>query len=94
MFDFHAAGFEADEREQIVDELEQPHAVGVHRVEQVARVIVERPVEALHQRFQRREQQRERRAQFVADVGEKAAFDLVQFEELAIAFFERRAVFV
>ena len=29
-FDFHPAGFEADEVEQIIDEFEQPHAVGVH----------------------------------------------------------------
>ena len=41
MLDFHAAGFEADEVEQIVDEFEQPHAIGVHGGEQIARVLVE-----------------------------------------------------
>ena len=87
--DFHAAGFQADQVEQVVDELEQPHAVGVHGHQQLLRVSsIERPAESVEQRFQRREQQRQRRAQFVADVGEEAALDLVQFPELLVAFLE------
>ena len=35
--DFHAAGFQPDQVEQIVDQLEQAHAVGVHDGQQIAR---------------------------------------------------------
>ena len=93
-FDFHAAGFQADQVEQVVDELEQAHAVGMHGDEQLAGLLVEGAVEAMEQRFQRREQQRQRRAQFVADVGEEAALDLVQFLQLLVAFLELLPVLV
>ena len=49
---------------------------------------------ALEQGFQRREQQRQGRAQFMADVGEEPALEAVEFDQLAVGFFELLAVFV
>ncbi len=87
-FDFHPAGFEADEVEQIIDEFEQPHAVGVHGEQQIMHAGIDLAGEALEQHFQRRKQQRERGAQFMADVGEEPALQAVQFHQLPVGFLE------
>jgi len=44
--------------------------------------------------LQRSQQQGQRRAQLVADIGEKAALDLVEFLEFLIAVLQRLFVFV
>ncbi len=86
--DLKPPGFEPDQVEQIVDELEQPHAVGLHGQEHIASAGVELGLIFLDERFQRREQQGQRRAQFVADVGEETALELVKLDELPVGFFE------
>src|SRR6185369_8264856 len=93
-FDFHAAGLQAHEVEQVVDQFEQPHAVGVHCREQTACLRVGDPATLVQERFERRQEQRERRAQFVADVGEETALDLVEFLELAVIFLKLQAVLI
>src|SRR5439155_11133771 len=47
-----------------------------------------------HQRFEGSDQQRQRRAQLMADIGEEPVFDLVQLEEFLIAHFERYPVLI
>src|SRR5262249_24419850 len=58
------------------------------RQQHVAGLRLELPAEAMDQPVERREQQRERRAQFVADVREEAALHLVQLDELAVVFLD------
>ena len=48
--------------------------------------------EAVEQIFQRSDQQRKRRAQFVADIGEKPALGLVQLHQFAMTFFQLEAI--
>src|SRR5207237_8410952 len=67
---------------------------GMHGNEQVFAVVIERAVEPLEQGFQRGQQQRQGRAQFVADVGKKAAFDFVELLQLLVGFLEDDFVFL
>ncbi len=60
--DLQPPGFEPDEVEQIIDELEQSHAVGLHGQEHIAPAGVELGLIFLDERFQRRKQQGQRRA--------------------------------
>jgi hypothetical protein len=64
----------------------------MHRGQQTFCLRVE--VESAKQGFQRRKQQRQRGSQFVTDVREEAAFDLVQFNELLVAFFQSGSAFI
>ena len=66
----------------------------MHRRQQIPRFLVHRAIEPAEQCFQGRQQQREGRAQFMADVGEEPALDLVQFLQLLVAFLQRLAVLV
>src|SRR5207248_7360333 len=94
LFDVHPPGLEPDQIEQVVDQFQKPHGVGVHGAQDFARLLVHRAFQSLHQRFQRRQQQRQRRAQFMADIGEKPALDLVEFQKLLIGLLELPAVLV
>jgi hypothetical protein len=89
-FDLHLTGLQTDESEQVVDQLEQAHAVGLHRIEKIAGFGI---AHFLAEPFQRRQQQSERGAKFVRDVGEKAVLDLVELDELLMTVFEFRFFF-
>ena len=57
-FDLQAAGFEPNEIQQIVNQFEEPHSIGLHGGEQAFCFRIKLPPKALHQILQRREQQR------------------------------------
>src|SRR5206468_603665 len=80
--------------EQVVDQLEQAHAIRVHRRQETARVRVRDAAALVQQRFEWREEQRERRAQLMADVCEEPALDLVEFLELAVALLQLQPVLI
>src|SRR6185369_14352168 len=76
--DLHHAGFQADQVQKIVDEFQEPHAIGLHRDEQILRLVIKRATKSLDKCFQWRQKEGQRRSQFVADVGKETAFDLVE----------------
>ena len=92
MLDFHAAGFEPDQIEQVINQLQQSHAVGMHGPEQFFCVPIQ--IEPTQQHLERGDEQCQRRAQLMADIGEESVFDLIQFEELLVAFLQRLSVLV
>ncbi len=77
-----AAGFEARELEQRVDELQQPQRVAVRGLEQ-RRIVGSGPAQQFGDGS---EHQRQRRAEFVADVGEELDLRAVEFGERLGAF--------
>lgn len=92
--DFHAAGFEAYEVEEVIDEFEEAHAIGLHGGEQVMRFVVVLVFGLDEQIFEGCQQEGERGAEFVADIGEEVAFGLVEFEEFLVVFLEFLLVLV
>ena len=66
----------------------------MHGRQEIACVRVRDPAALVQQRFERRQEQRERRAQLMADVGEETTLDLVEFLELAVAVLELPAVLI
>jgi hypothetical protein len=76
-----AAGLDAREVEQSIDQLQQPHAVAVRDRDELAAVLARVVSRRGQYLFQWRQHQRERRAELVADVGEEqrlGAVDLGQ----------------
>src|SRR5205085_12162585 len=61
---------------------QEAHAVRLHGDEQIARFLIKGAIKAPEQRFQWSEEQCQRSAQLVADVGEEASLDLIQFDQL------------
>ena len=66
----------------------------MHGRQEIARGQVRDPAALVQQRFERRQEQRERRAQLMADVGEETTLDLVEFLELAVALLELLPVLI
>src|SRR5437016_12355449 len=93
-FDLHNARLESNEIEQVINQLEQPHAIGLHGDEQIPALAIKGGFVAIEQRLQRRQQQGKRRAQLMADIGEEPAFYLVQFGQLFVFLLERLFVLV
>jgi hypothetical protein len=92
--DLQPAGLEADDFEQVVDQLEQAHAVGVHGLEHLLRGDIHGLAEFLDEHLERPEQEGERRAELVADIGEEAALELVELDEFVVRLLERFAVLI
>src|SRR5207247_11045650 len=90
----HYTGLQPNKIEQVVDQFEQTHAIGMHRDQQISALLVERTLETIQKRLQRREQQGERGAQLVADIREESAFHFIHFPQLLIRFFEDLFVLV
>jgi len=87
---FHAAGFKPDQIEQVINQFEQPHSVGVHGAQEFFGIAID--IEALEQGFHGCDEQRQWCAQFMTDVGEESAFDLVKLDEFAVVFFNQLAI--
>ena len=66
----------------------------MHGRQEIACVRVRDPAALVQQRFERRQEQRERRAQLMADVGEETTLDLVEFLELAVALLQLLPVLI
>ena len=66
----------------------------MHRGQQAACFRVRDPAVLVQHGFERRQEQRERCAQLMADVGEEPALDLVKLGELAVGFFQHLFVLV
>src|SRR5437899_8185257 len=64
----------------------------MHRYQQIAALLVERTLEAVEERLQRSQKKCKWRAQLMADVREKPAFDLIHFAQLIIALFQHLLV--
>ena len=93
--DVGVAGVEADEVQQVVDELEQPQSVLLehlgHFLDQgFGGLVGEQRSQALGDA----EHDGERRAEFVADVGEEPGLRLVEFAELPVLRFQQSARFL
>src|ERR1019366_1853017 len=76
----HAAGFDAREIEQAVDQLLQPEAVSVNQLEQLFVLAGAFPGVG-EKLLYRAEHQSQRGAELVADVGEESGFGAVNFSE-------------
>src|ERR1041384_3780751 len=64
----------------------------MHRPQEVFGFVIQ--PESLQQIFQRGNQQGERCTQLMADIGEKAALDLIELLQFLVGFFEGAAAFV
>src|ERR1041385_7620811 len=87
---FHPPRFQPHEVKQVINQFQKAHAIGMHRAQQLFRIPIE--IEPVNQRLQRRDKQRQRRAQFVTDICKEAALHLVQLNQLAMAFFDDLAI--
>ena len=74
-------GLEAGEVEQGVDELEQPLAVAPHQLDALALDVVQRVAGVGERVLGRAEQQRQRGAELVADVGEELGLGPVELDQ-------------
>src|SRR6516164_9891747 len=64
----------------------------MHRSQQFSSLRIQ--AKAVEQVLKRRDEQRQRSSQFVADIGKELALDLVKFFEFPIAFLKLAATFV
>src|SRR5262249_3490311 len=94
LFNLNSARFKFHQVEQIVNQLEQAHPMRLHRPKHF---LCDRRkcVSALdNDAFERSEQKGQRSAEFMADISKKTAFDLIEFLQFLVVFFQLLLVFV